>query len=411
LLTLMPVSVLGTAAALPYLMGWQLTRGAWHVVSAGGTQALAWLCFALALPVHDRIFSSLWIGFLGLSFGLIWAAVCTWSGRWPARRVLQAAVMLTPLGYFIGFGDYAFRVAWSNTGLSIAMLCVCAACWRSAPQAGRRWRELILVSLSLLALVTLGRGVLGGVFTELYPALRTPHPLNVAGAIYNHVALMLTTLALMVGWREEADRGLRLDAETDHLTGLLNRRAWLAHADAALLAAQRYGESLAVLLIDVDHFKQINDSFGHAAGDHALVGMGQTLKREARAGDLACRWGGEEFCVLVRKADLASVSAADARLRRAVQQNVKTPGGRPLTFSSGLAISTADTASITELVMRADEALYLAKSRGRDRLISADRPCAAPAALSSLLPVAQQDCLGGPAGEGCAVCPVAAQAT
>ena len=110
-----------------------------------------------------------------------------------------------------------------------------------------------------LAVVTLGRGILGAFFTELYPELRTPHPLNLAGAMLQHVALSLITLALLAAWHGEALQAMERIAATDGLTGLHNRRAFMEQAEMALATARRHQEPLAVLLLDLDHFKQIND--------------------------------------------------------------------------------------------------------------------------------------------------------
>src|SRR5439155_3236618 len=209
---------------------------------------------------------------------------------------------------------------WSNLGLGLLMLMVCLACAWPAPHASRRWRGLIVVCLGSLALITFTRGVLGAFFTELYPTLRTPHPVNVIGAVLNHIALTLTTIGLLVGWHEEAERKLRLQADTDALTGLLNRRAWRERALHAFELARRRGEALAVLMIDIDHFKRINDEAGHEAGDRALRHVGGTLMGCVRRSDLVCRYGGEEFCVLLVRADDDAARAVDKRLQAELRE-------------------------------------------------------------------------------------------
>nr|WP_246294725.1 GGDEF domain-containing protein [Schlegelella koreensis] len=376
LLTLMLVSVLATAAAVAAVMGFAAGTAARWVVAAGLVHAAAWGSFLLAAPIHDRGFSTLWIGLLGVSFACMWRAVCCWTGRQPCKRVLAATLVLTPLGYGLGFENYPFRVGWSNAGLCIAMALVCVAALQRAPHVGRRWRGVLVAGLGPLAAITLARGILGAFFTASYPELRTPHPVNVAGALLGHVALALTTLAFCLGWREETENALRARADTDPLTGLLNRRAWLERAEQMLSAARRYGESVALLLLDVDHFKRLNDTLGHQAGDEALTAIGRTLAREIRAGDLACRWGGEEFCVLVRHAAAAEGRLADARLRRSMAREFAGTPDRAVTFSSGLAVFGPELGTIAELIRSADAALYRAKALGRGRLIAADTPAA-----------------------------------
>lgn len=368
LLALMMATVFATAVAIPVVVGWNVSAPARNVVASAVAQALAWASFLLARPLHDRLFSSLWIGLLGVSFVFVWHAVRGWLGPRPGRAVLLAVALLGPLGYAVGFDNYAFRVAWSNFGLAILMILVCIACAWPAPHAGRRWRGLIIVCLGPLALVTIARGVLGGFFTEFYPALRTPHPINVVGAVLNHIALSFTTLGLLVGWHEEAEHKLRLQADTDGLTGLLNRRAWLERAEDALAVARRYGAPLAVLMIDIDHFKQINDAQGHAAGDRALTSVAAKVQACARRGDLVCRYGGEEFCVLLSHAGADAAHAFDRRLRSAL---LDSPASARVGFSSGLATLQPDDRDVEDLLSRADKALYAAKAAGRGRLVAA----------------------------------------
>ncbi len=372
LLATMLASVFAIAIAIPAVMGWRVSPSARHVMGSAVLHALAWGSFLLARPVHDRFFSTLWIALLGASFALMWHALRGWLGPRPGRGLLHALTVLTPLGYGIGFESYAFRVGWSNFGLAALMGLVCLACLWPAPAASRRWRGLVAVCLGTLAAVTLTRGVLGAFYTELYPTLRTPHPVNLVGAVLNHITLMLTTIGLLVGWHEEAERGLREQADTDGLTGLLNRRAWRKRADAAIAGARRRGERVSLLMIDIDHFKQINDRWGHETGDRALEQMGAMLRHCARRSDLPCRYGGEEFCVLLVGADEASGRDVDARLRAALGGDAVREPRFTIGFSSGLAVLGDADPDVRALMRRADAALYQAKSSGRGRLVRAD---------------------------------------
>ncbi|MDZ5456842.1 GGDEF domain-containing protein [Azohydromonas lata] len=368
---MMLATVGATAAALPTLVGWRATAGGRWMNGSAVAQALAWGAFMLARPLHDRLFSSLWIGLLGLSLVCIWHALDAWLMRRPGRALVHAVALITPLGYGLGFDSYAFRVGWSNFGLALLLGCVALGCAWPAQGIGRRWRAVVLVSALALALVTLSRGVLGAFFTELYPTLRTPHPLNVAGAMVQHVALALITLGLLAAWHDEASRALQRLAATDGLTGLLNRRACLEQAATALATSRRYREPLAVLLLDLDHFKQINDTLGHEAGDTALRLMAEQLQLHLRPGDLSCRYGGEEFLVLLRRCAQAQAMEVDARLREALQRATQAHMGRTVSFSSGLALCQDGDIDIQPLLHRADMALYEAKRSGRGRLAMA----------------------------------------
>ncbi|HKX45063.1 MAG TPA: diguanylate cyclase, partial [Burkholderiaceae bacterium] len=338
LLAVMLANVFAMAIAVPSVMGWRVSPAARHVLGSAVAQALAWASFLLAKPIHDRLFSTIWIALLGASFVLMWHALRGWLGPRPGRHVLLAAAVLTPLGYALSFDSYPVRVGWSNLGLALLMALVCLACIWPAPHASRRWRGLIVVCLGSLAVVTVTRGILGAFFTELYPTLRTPHPVNVFGAILNHIVLTLTTIGLLVGWHEEAEHELRRQADTDGLTGLFNRRAWRIRAADAVAKARRDGQTAAVLMLDIDHFKAINDRWGHEAGDRALQTVAKVLRECARRNDLLCRYGGEEFCLLLVGVDDASVRDVDDRLRSALRSQAAAETGIALGFSSGMAV-------------------------------------------------------------------------
>jgi diguanylate cyclase (GGDEF)-like protein len=378
LLVLMLTNVFTVALALPAIMGWRVSPGARCMQGSVIAQALGWASFLSARYVNDRWLSTLCMALLGASFVLMWHALDEWLGPRPGRRLIWAAAVLTPIGYGLGFDSYAFRVGWSNFGLALQMAVVCVALARPAAQASRRWRALVLGCLAALAVVTLWRGVLGAFFTEAYPYYRAPHPINILGAVLNHVCLVLTTMGFLVAWHEEAERELRKQANQDSLTGLLNRRAFTERAADLLALARRYNDHLTVLMIDIDYFKQINDRAGHAAGDRALQLMGQALQTCMRRGDLACRYGGEEFCVLLVRAGAASAAEFDRRLRRVVRE--LTAGDEPaaLNFSTGVATRRADEQALEPLIERADQALYQAKAQGRGRLV---REASAPSAL------------------------------
>ena len=371
LLAVMLANVFAMAVSVPIVMGWRVSTSARFVVGSAVSQALAWGSFLLALPINDRLFSSLWIGLLGVSFVCMWYALRGWLGPRPGRTILLAVAGTMPIGYAASFDSYAVRVGVANFGLGFIMLAVCLAAAWPAPHASRRWRGLLIATVGALAVITIGRGVLGAFFTELYPSLRTPHPLNVIGAVLNHIVLTLATIALLAGWHEEAERALRRQADIDGLTQLLNRRAWRERAEMAFALARRESGRLAVLFLDVDHFKRINDEGGHNAGDRALQLIGDLVRTCIRQGDLACRYGGEEFCVLLLGADEAAARDEDARLRAALRAREFAGAGQGVRFSSGLAELQTQDHDLDALLARADGALYAAKSAGRDQLVHA----------------------------------------
>jgi diguanylate cyclase (GGDEF)-like protein len=212
----------------------------------------------------------------------------------------------------------------------------------------------------------------------LFPA-SDPHPdsdtfarrRQLAAAVAEHVALAVANLNL----RES----LRLQAVRDPLTGLYNRRYMQEFLDHELHSARRKHRPLAVMMLDLDHFKRYNDNFGHTAGDQALAAVGEILLRSVRADDVACRYGGEEFALILPECSLrqATVRAEEVRTRLreyCARHNRETTDA--LTISIGVAAFDETTDRVDLLLKFADDALYQAKRAGRDRVVAA-RPAAA----------------------------------
>jgi diguanylate cyclase (GGDEF)-like protein len=152
-----------------------------------------------------------------------------------------------------------------------------------------------------------------------------------------------------------------------------------------LSRCERHGYPLTFALLDVDHFKRVNDEYGHAAGDRVLVSLAKLLGQQLRASDLAARWGGEEFVVAYTSTDLAGARTATERLRRALEEApiLDKSGERvPVTASIGVAFWTAGE-SLESLVSRADQAMYAAKTAGRNRVSVHEDAVGARSSLSA----------------------------
>jgi diguanylate cyclase (GGDEF)-like protein len=162
---------------------------------------------------------------------------------------------------------------------------------------------------------------------------------------------------------------LQVLADRDPLTGLLNRRAFQAFAGDAMSYFRRYKRAIAVLVIDIDKFKRVNDTFGHATGDEIICSIGQAISTVARLTDKVARFGGEEFVVLLREIDEAGVTLFAERLRVAIASApIETARSGPIhvTVSIGLALANEHDRDMDDLIERADRALYRAKSAGRN---------------------------------------------
>jgi len=197
----------------------------------------------------------------------------------------------------------------------------------------------------------------------------------------NFLLLFLCVLTFVFAFVNEArdrcifelEQDLQRMATVDSLSGAWNRRHFSDLCTSEIERAGRYKHPLAFLLLDVDHFKSINDTLGHTTGDEAIRALGQTCRETLRASDSLGRIGGEEFAVLLPETDLDAAQRLAERLRAAMESlELSSPNGKPFGFSISLGVSKANEAdSFESLFHRADAALYEAKESGRNRVVVA----------------------------------------
>lgn len=195
-------------------------------------------------------------------------------------------------------------------------------------------------------------------------------------------ALAFVLFGAFGGRREERlerqARGFEDLATTDSLTGLRNRRYFEQRLQEAIAAAHRGDAGLGLVILDIDHFKQVNDTHGHQVGDLVLEAVGSAMADQARAGETAARIGGEELALILPGASLGAAREAAERIRRAASAEVARcqalPSGSRLTLSAGVTAASGGTrCNRRDLLFAADRALYRAKSQGRDR-VEAEQP-------------------------------------
>jgi diguanylate cyclase (GGDEF)-like protein len=184
--------------------------------------------------------------------------------------------------------------------------------------------------------------------------------------------------------RVAEEQQLLRSASIDELTGACNRRSLLERLHEERERARRHRKSLCVLMLDLDHFKHINDSFGHRIGDAVLENVGRLLRTTLRAGDFAGRYGGEEFCVVLTDTPLSGARVVAERIRRQVAMlTVRAPDGAAVQVACSIGVAEADTGrDVMEAIELADRALYRAKAAGRDRVELAPPPLVPGAAAA-----------------------------
>ena len=229
--------------------------------------------------------------------------------------------------------------------------------------AEARWCEVFVVDSGRLEVTEVCAGVLIAVGVGVSPAL-----------------LLVALPPVLVLQRGLLYAQLHAASRTDAKTGLLNAVAWEREAAAALAVTRGSGRASAVLIVDIDHFKRVNDTHGHLVGDDVLRGVADSLRAQLRdEDDLLCRFGGEEFAVFLPNVDDDEASRAAERLRRAVGELVTPVDGAlvQVTVSVGVTVAQPDDQplpDVPELLARADLGLYRAKLDGRDRVQVLTRP-------------------------------------
>lgn len=273
-----------------------------------------------------------------------------------------AGVMLLSLAFDTGA---RWRAAWVTLALAAAAVASARAFWVHGRARVRWLAAAAAVALGSAALALVLRTLWALVHVPAEPELHIAMVLDVASAIALFFLAGLFNLAQLRLVLGRVLGSLVAQSQRDALTGVSNRRGFMQALDAAHRRSLRNGAPYGLLMVDIDHFKRINDQHGHAAGDAALQRLARELQAAVRAGDTVGRLGGEEFCLLLPTCDLAGAHGLAERLCAAVA------GATGLTVSIGVALADAAAEQPEAALSRADAALYRAKREGRNRVVLA----------------------------------------
>lgn len=302
--------------------------------------------------------------------------------RWVHYGIpLLAVATLAPLTWPVSY--FHARVVWVSLLGGIQLGDVAYALFRHSRVHGA-WRAshlLVAGCFGLGSVLMTARFVVEATRIESIPALYVITPMEAAAFLYIATISTLTSVGFLSMCNDRYHDELLALASTDPLTGLANRRGLGEHAERMLAHCRRTGHSLALVVIDIDHFKSVNDRYGHDVGDEVLVSVARRLRTAVRGHDVLARLGGEEFVVMLAEATEADALVAAERLRKSVLgPSVAALRNVEVTVSVGVAASTGVSAQLEELMRRADSALYVAKTKGRNRVERASAP-AMPAAV------------------------------
>ena len=273
--------------------------------------------------------------------------------------VVVPALPALALTLYSAFEERALNLA----GIALATILLLLGAWYGTE---------VFVLRNIRTLLDTARRVRSGDLGARTGLHREGDELNQVGREFDEMAETLQRRDLEL---KKAMQELQEQAITDPLTGLHNARYLRELLPRELLRARRKGSPLAVIMIDVDHFKRVNDSLGHEAGDRVLRELGALFKQSIRGSDIACRYGGEEFAIILVDATSESARRKAEDIRAAVKRLKLSHGGKPIgdvTVSLGVALFPYHADQTTTLLRRADEALYQAKGAGRDRVAVSD---------------------------------------
>jgi diguanylate cyclase (GGDEF)-like protein len=369
-----------SADVQPSAVDWRIGT----LLAAGGSVLLALQQFlppGFILPAGNAC--------LLIGVALYWRAVRRFDGDADSPWIFAPALFATAGVFWFSAvsPQLLMRVLFATVAWLIPLLSAATLLWR-----GRRRQPAIsrsvLAGLMLVDALFMTLRALTYLFSANDPdsILDTSSAVNVLTPLVMAVLPVIGTTAFLMMCSERIRRQWEMAAATDYLTGLPNRRSITATGEARFNSAQRTNAGFAVAVVDIDHFKAINDRYGHDGGDRALKHVAAILEQQCRGPSMVGRQGGEEFVVLIEGAGATEAQAAAERLRMAVGLSplqIEEAAVR-ITVSVGVSVLGKDDLAYDRLLQRADRALYAAKAEGRDRVILDAHASGAGEALESV---------------------------
>lgn len=327
----------------------------------------------LSIPVGNALLLLAWM--------LLWAGMRSFANR-PANWSLTLAPAATVLLLFLYVppirDNLVARIVVVNIGLMICLLAVSRDALRDEKTEPLYARRVIVFALLVAVISNLLRLLL---VMDVDPgnSFLAPNWSQELGVFAQAMAVLAWNVGLLLMARERLENELVRAARRDPLTNVLNRGGFRELGDRQVQRSTRAGRPLSAMLMDLDHFKKVNDTYGHEAGDRLLCAFAETARKVMRPTDLLARYGGEEFCALLPDSDLAEALAIAERLRARFESVRITAGDAQVgtTVCIGVVEIHASGETIERALGRADAALYLAKRQGRNRVCEA-LPAAAP---------------------------------
>jgi diguanylate cyclase (GGDEF)-like protein len=359
------------AASLWMGLGRRLKGGLGPWTASLVAQAMALALFGLRGEIPDAFSVVAGNALLGLTLSLQAAAVLRFRGRgFPFVGHLAAA---GTAAFAVGalLHDPGTRVIAANFLFAAFTAGVMALAWKPVAGVSNGTRGMFLGSYALGTLSFLARAAGPIASAPSFVTFPQPSALQVFTLMGTYTLVLVASVSFLLMQKERDDHKAQQLASLDALTGAFNRRTFIELAEKQLARARRVDAPVTLVLMDIDHFKAVNDTHGHLAGDRVLRQFADVVRDQLRREDILVRYGGEEFCLLLPDVPGPGGVALAGRIRKAVARASFAIDGTqiPLTVSAGVAARIDEgPEGLEALIARADEALYIAKNRGRNRV-------------------------------------------
>ena len=378
--TLLLITILSSVvmAGALLLLGWRNRQdGLQYWAAALLLAAAGYVLFLLRGLIPDVFSVVLGNVLVSASFALLLAAVRCFHAlpmRWLA--LLAPAAIVALLMIWVG-DNFPLRVSLVGGVMLLQVLWLLWLLWtlgQHRVDRGGRGAQLLMAGMALEALVLLARTISGVLIFQESSGFLQGNAVQTYSFMTAFVGLLVTSMGFVFMGKDRADAINHRLAAVDDLTGVANRRAIIAALDRDVARAVRLREPLALMMLDIDHFKQVNDRWGHQAGDAVLRAVAQGLQQRLRAQDLIGRYGGEEFLVVLPHTAREGAQQLAQALCAAVQATPCTWGEEsiPVTVSIGVFAGCLEPGvQSDQLLQAADSAMYRAKAAGRNAVAMA----------------------------------------
>lgn len=362
-------------AASMAIVGWGRRRdGLGHWALALLINAIGHLLIMLRGLAPDILSVVLGNVLLACVFVGMIAAIYQFQGRPAPWLLLLAAPVMVAVFVSMFMDNFPVRAGFVGLVIGLQAIWALAATLERRHATVGRGQWLLVAGLALEALVLGGRSVLTVALPDAATSILQGSVLQTVTFMATFSVVLVSSVGFVFMSRDRSDESNRIMAALDPLTGVANRRSLISALDRDVSRAIRMHQPIALMMVDIDHFKHVNDRYGHPAGDEVLCSVVSVLRQRVRAQDLVGRYGGEEFMVLLPDTDLAGAEQLARELCKAVEESRclaqgAGPEGVEVTVSIGVFGGHLESGDSWDmLIAAADRALYEAKNNGRNRV-------------------------------------------